>query len=198
MALSFLAGLPKTATAAYPIIRRGVREGLSTRAIEQRVRQAGLKISRARSIVPIRRAILQMEEQGRAVAKLTPAEQINTARLPAANADLRKQYMYRIAVKNRVGADLIDQGYVHYNTDDGNLTVGAINNNMRELMRRDPEQYLLDNMELFLEFGEQRASFGDFERTPGGEFLMQGGAGISNRELLGQGGSQAKTTKPTI
>ena len=82
MPTSFLSGLPKTARAAFPIIRRGVNEGLSSRVIEQRVRDAGLSISRTRSILPVMRALKKLEAQGRGVRFISPSNTVNAQRFP--------------------------------------------------------------------------------------------------------------------
>lgn len=181
----FLAGLPKTARAAYPIIRRGVAEGLSAKVIEQRVRQAGLKISRPRSIDPIRKALLQLERQGRGVRFISPANTINAQRLPPAITAMTKQYRYRVATRGIGPAGDIVEGFTLFDTDDANLTPQMIEDAMSKSMSQNPENYPLNNMEVKLEYGEQRAGIGDFTEMRGGNFLIGGGAALTTRGLAG-------------
>jgi hypothetical protein len=198
VAASFLSLLPKSARAAYPIIRRGHREGLSSRAIERRVRQAGLTISRGRSILPIMRALDRLETQGRNV-RFVPAQNIvNVKRLPPAITDIQKQYQYRIQVisPQLIAAD--ETLYLHLATNNPVMTPTMIKDEMFDLMREDPERYKLEGAELFIEYGEQRAGIGDFTQTPGGEFLMRGGGSLGIGEILGQGGAGATGTTPTL
>ena len=198
MAASFLSLLPKSARAAYPIIRRGHREGLSSRAIERRVRQAGLTISRGRSILPIMRALDALETQGRRV-KFVPAQSVvNVKRLPPAITDIKKQYQYRIQIvtPELIAAD--EEFYLHLGTNNPVMSPTMIKDEMREIMLQDPEKYHLLNAELFIEYGEQRAGIGDYTQTPGGEFLMQGTRSLGTGEILGQGGSGATGTTPTL
>ena len=185
MAYSFLAGFPATARAAFPIIRRGVAEGLSSSVIEQRVRDAGLQISRSRSIVPIRKALIKLEAQGRGVRFVSPANTINVKRLPPAITAMSKQYRYRLAYSGIDPNGRFVEGFTSYVTDDGNLTPQTIKDRMLNSMRENPEMYPLDNIDIQVEFGEQRAGIGDFTETRGGNFLMQGGAALNNSGLLG-------------
>ena len=185
MATSFLSGLPKTARAAFPIIRRGVAEGLSSRVIEQRVRQAGLQISRTRSILPIQRALKKLEAQGRGVRFVSPANTINAQRLPPAMTAMDKQYRYRLATRGIGPAGQVIEGFTSYVTDDANLTPQMIEDRTRESMAQNPENYPLNNMDVKLEFGEQRAGIGDFTEMRGGNFLIGGGAALTTRGLAG-------------
>ena len=198
MAASFLSLLPKSARAAYPIIRRGVREGLSSRAIEQRVREAGLTISRGRSILPIMRALQTLETQGRNVRFIPNQSRVNVNRLPAAISDIKKQYQYRLAVFEPVGGVLKSRGFVHFRTNNPNMTPQMIKRDMWSQMRASGEDYDLDNPEFFLDYGEQRAGIGDFTQTPSGEFLMRGGGSLGVGELLGSAGAGVTGTTPTL
>ena len=185
MPASFLSGLPKTARAAFPIIRRGVAEGLSSRVIEQRVRQAGLKISRSGSILPIQRALKKLEAQGRGVRFISPANTIIAQRLPPAITSMKKQYRYRVATRGIGPAGDIVEGFTQFDTDDINLTPQMIEDAMTQSMLQNPENYPLDNMTVKLEFGEQRAGIGDFTEMRGGNFLVGGGAALTTRGLAG-------------
>lgn len=185
MAYSFLAGFPATARAAFPIIRRGVAEGLSTRVIEQRVRDAGLQISRSRSIVPIRRALIKLEAQGRGVRFVSPANTIDVKRLPPALNAMNTQYRYRLALNQRQGNQVLPYKTVSVSTDNPNLTPQMIKDQALNIVNDNPQNYPVDGLEVALEFGEQRAGIGDFTETRGGNFLMQGGAALNNSGLLG-------------
>lgn len=185
MPASFLSGLPKSARAAFPIIRRGVAEGLSSRVIEQRVRQAGLKISRTRSILPIQRALKKLEAQGRNVRFVSGSNVINAKRLPPALNALTTQYRYRVRVAGIENGVFGQRGFLSVSTDDGFLTPDMIKDQALGIMKENPKKYPLDGIELDIEFGEQRAGIGDFTEMRGGNFLIGGGAALTTRGLAG-------------
>ena len=198
MAASFLSLLPKSARAAYPIIRRGHREGLSGREIERRVRQAGLPISRGRSIGPIMKALDALESQGRRVRFIPSAARINVQRLPPAITDIKKQYQYRMQLFNVSEGNLVSKGIVQYQTNNPNLTPQMVKDEMWDQMKASGEDYGVDDPRFVIEYGEQRAGIGDFTQTPRGEFLMQGTRSLGFGELLGEGGAGVTGTTPTI
>ena len=198
MAASFLSLLPKSARAAYPIIRRGHREGLSSREIERRVRQAGLSISRGRSILPVMRALDALETQGRRVRFIPSAARVNVQRLPPAITDIKKQYQYRMQLFNVSEGNLVSKGIVQYQTNNPNLTPQMVKDEMWDQMKASGEDYGVDDPRFVIEYGEQRAGIGDFTQTPRGEFLMQGTRSLGFGELLGEGGAGVTGTTPTI
>ena len=166
----FLKLLPKSARQAWPIITGGVAQGLSSRAITEQIVKAGMRISRGRSVLPAMRAIRQAETQGRNVKFIAPQNKVNTRRLPPANVQLKTQYRYRLAVQGINAAGEVEEGYVYFSTDDANLTPQMIQDRAAEAYRMNRENYELDNVQMSLEYGEQRGDLLDFTATPGGRF----------------------------
>jgi len=77
MPIPFFNTLPKSARQALPIIQGGVARGLSSRASTQSILEAGIKISRGRSVLPAMRALKQLEAQGQAVKFVPGSNRIN-------------------------------------------------------------------------------------------------------------------------
>ena len=166
--------LPKSARQALPIIQGGVARGLSSRAITQSILEAGIKISRGRSVLPAMRALKQLEAQGQAVKFVSGSNRINTRRLPPAVTDLKKAYRYRVRLE---GLDQLGQASVRHifiATDDPNFTPNMIKDEARRAIGGRADAYGLSEIQLFLERGEQRADWLDFTATKGGRFTTSG------------------------
>lgn len=122
----FLSLFPATARQAYPFIQAGVSRGLSSRAIEQTIRGAGLSISRARSILPIMRELQKIQAYGLAIRNIGKDRAIGVDRLPESLTRLRRQFSYTVRVQGRDSfGNLIDR-YVTVATDKRTLTPGQI------------------------------------------------------------------------
>jgi len=174
MANPLFNALPKSARQALPIIQGGVARGLSSRAITQSILEAGIKISRGRSVLPAMRALKQLEAQGQAVKFVSGSNRINTRRLPPAVTDLKKAYRYRVRLE---GLDQLGQASVRHifiTTDDPNFTPNMIKDAARRAIEGRADSYELSEIQLFLERGEQRADLLDFTATRGGRFVTSG------------------------
>ena len=166
--------LPKSARQALPIIQGGVARGLSSRAITQSILEAGIKISRGRSVLPAMRALKQLEAQGQAVKFISGSNRINTRRLPPAVTDLKKAYRYRVRLE---GLDQLGQASVRHifiTTDDPNFTPNMIKDEARRAIAGRADAYGSSEIQLFLERGEQRADLLDFTATRGGRLATSG------------------------
>lgn len=174
MALTFIATLPRTARIAFPIIQRGVREGLSSRAIERTIRDAGLQISRSRGILPAMRAIKELEAQGTRVRFTNRQSAINTTRLPPALTDIATQYSYRVRFTGIDESGNQTERYLQVAIDDPAWTRNMIEDKAWTLMLggSDPLDFVPETATLV--HGMQRARFGDFTQTRGG-FINTGG-----------------------
>ena len=174
MANPLFNALPKSARQALPIIQAGVARGLSSRAITQSILEAGIKISRGRSVLPAMRALKQLEAQGQAVKFVSGSNRINTRRLPPAVTDLKKAYRYRVRLE---GLDQLGQASVRHifiTTDDPNFTPNMIKDAARRAIEGRADSYELSEIQLFLERGEQRADLLDFTATRGGRLATSG------------------------
>ena len=131
MPIPLLSGLPLSARIAYPAIMSGVSRGLSSRAITAELRASGIRISRGRSVLPVMRAIRDLESQGAAVKFVSPANIINTRRLPPAVTELRRRYSYRVRVigTGPFGATV---RYINVATDSSTWTRSMIEDQARE------------------------------------------------------------------
>tara|TARA_B100001059_G_C17516851_1_gene418708 strand:- start:33 stop:554 length:522 start_codon:yes stop_codon:yes gene_type:complete len=167
-----LALLPKSARQALPIIQGGVARGLSSRAITQSILEAGIKISRGRSVLPAMRAIKKLEQQGANVQFVGQRNRVNVNRLPPAITNTKRQYTYRVRVTgvNQLGQQV--EQFIHVSTDLDNLTRGMIEDEATRLINNRNRYDQVNEMEAFLEHGMQRAQVGDFNVTSRGDFII--------------------------
>lgn len=156
MALPLLLTLPKTARIAFPIIQAGTRRGLSSRAIESIVRQAGLSISRGRSILPIMREVQAIEAAGANIRFIPKHLTINTARLPLALTDIRRDFSFSVRVRGRDAfGNLIDR-HVTVSTDRTLITPGEIEEAADFLVSAEGQSETLAEVTSTLQTGVQR------------------------------------------
>lgn len=101
MAQSLLSKLGKSAAQAYPIIQRGIREGLSANAIQKVLRDSGLGVRRT-SLLEVVRAERGVQEAGERLRFLRPDRRPDPSRLPLAITKQRRLYSYTIRIR---GAD---------------------------------------------------------------------------------------------
>lgn len=174
MPIPFFNTLPKSARQALPIIQAGVARGLSSRAITKTILDAGIRISRGRSVLPAMRALKQIEAEGRAVADLSGSRRINARRLPPAVTDLKKAFRYRVRLEGLDQAGEASVKHIFITTDDPNFTPNMIKDEARRAIEGRADAYGLSEIQLFLERGEQRADLLDFTATKGGRFVTSG------------------------
>jgi len=173
MPVPFINTLPKSVRQALPIIRGGVAQGLSSRAITRTIRDAGIRISRG-SVLPAMRALNQLEAQGRAVRYVSGSSRINTRRLPPAVTNLKRAYRYRIRLEGINPGGQAETKYIYITTDDPNFTPDMIEDEASNAIDGNAANYGLDEISIFIEHGEQRADLLDFNLTPGGRFTTSG------------------------
>lgn len=157
MPVPLLTTLPASARIAYPIIQAGARRGLSSRAIERIVRQSGLSISRGRSILPIMRETLAIERAGANIRFVPKSLTINTARLPLALTNIRRNFSFVVRVVGRDAlGNLIDR-HVTVSTDRSIVTPGEIEEAADNLVSQEGQSDTLMEVTSTLQFGVQRA-----------------------------------------
>ena len=150
MAIPFLATLPATARAAYPIILSGVERGLSSRAIERTVRAAGLQISRSRSILPLRREILARQASGRNVRFIPKGNRIDVNKLPYAITRTSKNYAHYVTYKSRSPEGVLKEMAITISTDRDDLTPGMVEQMAHHLIERWSGYNLTDPSSIML------------------------------------------------
>ena len=101
MALSFLSTLTKTASFAYPLIQKGVRAGLASRAIAGTLSRAGLGIRRS-TLLSIMRKERTLVQHGLNMRFLPLKRFPNPLKLPTALTKLRRAYSYTVELRGRL------------------------------------------------------------------------------------------------
>ena len=95
MPVPFLSTLTKSARFAYPIIQRGVREGLASRSIATALSEAGLGIRRS-ILLDIMRRERSLVKHALNMRFLPRNRMPNPLRLPTSITKLRRAYSYVI------------------------------------------------------------------------------------------------------
>lgn len=156
MPIPLLATLSQTARIAYPIIQAGTRRGLSSRAIERTVRQAGLQISRGRSILPIMRQVQAIEAAGAAIRFIPKSLHVNTSKLPLSLTDIRREFSFTVRVRGvDAFGNLIDR-HVTVSTDRALITPGEIEDAADFLVSQEGQSDTLVEVTSTLQSGVQR------------------------------------------
>jgi len=159
MAVPLLWRLPASARIAYPFILAGTRRGLSSRAIEQSVREAGLRISRTRTILPLMRAIREAEAAGRNVRFIPKGNAVNVNRLPEAITHIRREFSYSVRVRGLDGSGAPIERFIQVTTDNPLMTVQEIEDNARAAAEGELESGGLADVEVQIDEGLRRADF---------------------------------------
>lgn len=141
MAAPLIAGLTRAARLAMPFIERGVREGLSSRAIETAIRAGGFAAPRRTVLLEVMRAMRGVEESGKALRFLRQGARPDPARLPEALTTIRRAYSFTLEVRGThisTGAPLVQHVTV---TSDTLLTRAEMEAAAAEAVDQGNERY---------------------------------------------------------
>lgn len=158
MALSWLSSWTAGARAAYGGIIRGVREGLSARAIGSALRAGGMSFSNNFLFSAVRE-VRNLSNAGALVAALGDNERPNPSRLPFALTETRRKYSFLVEVEGtnaQTGA--LTRQHVTVSTD-RLLTRSEMEDAAIEAVESNPDRYGLEEVEATALFG-MRASPG--------------------------------------
>ena len=97
--MAFLDTLSDLARQAYPIIQRGVREGLSSRALDEVIRNAFGESIRRQTLLDVMRFERNVEEAGSRLKFLGLDSYPNPDRLPEAVTALRREFSFVVEVR---------------------------------------------------------------------------------------------------
>lgn len=141
MAAPLIAGLTRAARLALPFIERGVREGLSSRAIERAIRDGGLSAPRRQVLLDTMRALKGVEDAGKALKFLRQDARPDPSRLPEALTTIRRQYSFTVEVRGTListGEDFVQHVTV---TSDSLLTRAEMEEAAVEAVDQGQERY---------------------------------------------------------
>ena len=155
MAAPFLLGLSLRARRASPIIRRAVREGVSSRQLTKILRDAGLGIRR-QTLLDLMRKETERALMGPVLSALRLDRMPNPMRLPPALTKIRRAYSFTVRVRGTEFESGISMEQFVTITTDKLLTRGEIESLANLVMEKDLNRYGLDVTELLL-IGGQRA-----------------------------------------
>ena len=164
MAIPLLYTLNRSARAVYPFVVRGVREGLSQRAIGDVIRRVeGLRISSA-TLSTLHRAVKSVYERGGRLQFLNYGKRPNVASLPIALTRQKRQQSYLIKVTGwSQTAQQPIETWLTYLTDKAPL---------REEVESWAMDTVEDNLDLY-DLQDVRASLWSGTRAAGPEWLTQ-------------------------
>ena len=158
MALPFLSTLSSSARTLYPQVLSGVRKGLSSRAIERSLRNAGFSLSRGRTLLPLMRAIKAVEKQGAAVRNIGMKRTINTARLPESLTAMKRNFSYTVRVRGLDIAGNKIEKFLSYTTNSKKVTPQEIVNEIESIAGSKQSGDALTDIETTVVFGMRASS----------------------------------------
>lgn len=140
MALPYLLTLNKTARMAYPLIRSGVRQGLSSRRIAEALQVGGLGIRRS-TILEVMKRERALLDHAANLKFLGLNRRPNPDRLPEALTPIRRRYSYTIELRGRIidTQELITRNVTVASSN--LLTRGQAENIARGFVEDDPKTY---------------------------------------------------------
>lgn len=142
MAAPFLLGLSSRARRASPLIRRGVREGVSSRALTGILQRAGLGIRRQTLL-----DIMRLVEGEAAIAPVLSAlglnRRPNPLRLPPALTKIRRAFSFTVRASGTdTSTGVLREQFVTVTTDTL-LTRGEIEDLAQQAIEREGDPYNL-------------------------------------------------------
>ena len=142
MGIPFLLKLSSRARRASPMIRRGVREGVSSRDITRILQKAGLGIRR-QTLLDIMRAVGEEAAIGPVLSALGISRRPNPFRLPPALTKIRRAYSFTVRVHGtELDTGITSERFVTVTTDTL-LTRGEIEALADEAIGADAGRYPL-------------------------------------------------------
>lgn len=159
MALPWLSGFPASARLAFPGIVRGVREGLSARAIGRALRAGGLSFS-DRFLFEAARLQRDVFQRGGVVAALGDRERPTPSLLPEALTAINRQYSFLVEVEGR---SVVTGGLVRQNvtiSTDRLLTREQMEEAAVDAVESAVEVYGLEDVDATAVFGMRAGAAG--------------------------------------
>lgn len=156
MAIPFLYTLGRTARSVFPFVNKGVRLGMSSRAIERSIRNAGIRISRGATILPMMRAIEALNISGANVRFVNKGAVINTAKLPFALTEMRREFSYRVRIDGLLPNGQRGSFFLNVATNDGRLSPGQIEDLAQQAFVANRANYEISPETFTLESGMRR------------------------------------------
>lgn len=140
MVIPLLSSLSAGARTAWPIIQRGVREGLSTRAIGRSLSAGGMGI-RTQTLHRLATAERTIWQHGQSLKFLTKSSLPNVGRLPVALSKIRRQFSYTVELRGR--SPLTGQSLLQHVTiaTDQNMTREALESLASEMGVEGKKRY---------------------------------------------------------
>lgn len=152
MVAPFLLGLSSRARRASPIIRRGVREGVSSRAMSGILQRAGLGIRR-QTLLDIMRLMGEEAAIGPVLSALGLNRRPNPLRLPPALTKIRRAFSFTVRVSGvDVETGVGSERFITVTTDTL-LTRGEVEALAEQAIETDRDRYQLRETEFLLTGG---------------------------------------------
>ena len=152
MAFPFLLGLSDRARRASPIIRRGVREGIGSRALTGILQRAGLGIRR-QTLLDIMRLMEGEAAIGPVLSALGLNRRPNPLRLPPALTKIRRAFSFTVRIRGvDVDTGALSERFVTVTTDTL-LTRGELEALASQAIEDDQDRYKLVVSEILLTGG---------------------------------------------
>ena len=159
MVAPFLLGLSARARRASPIIKRGVREGVSSRQLTRILQKAGLGIRR-QTLLDLMRLAGEEAAIGPVLSALGVNRRPNPLRLPPAITKIRRAFSFQVRVRgSQIDTGVSTEQFVTV-TSDTLLTRGEIEGLARLAIEDDLDRYKLEVSNVLLTGGTRAGAPG--------------------------------------
>jgi hypothetical protein len=159
--MAILDALTKSARAAYPIIQRGVREGLSTSRIQSTLTGAGLGVRR-QVLLDIIRVERGLAEAGSILRSLSQDSRPAALGLPDAATRTRRSFSYTVELRGIGAGGSATVQHVTVTTDNPGMTIRQITQLAEEMGQRGRDRYGLNVQSATIVRGMKAGEAGTF------------------------------------
>lgn len=118
MALPFLSGLSPLARSAFPIVQRGVREGLTSQQIQTAINRGLGSGIRRQTLLDMIRNIKGIESAGAQLKFLKSTATPNPLRIPEALHVIRRAYSFQVSIKGYLSNGEAAEQFMTVSTDE--------------------------------------------------------------------------------
>ncbi len=157
--LPFISSLSKSARTAYSFIKRGIKEGLSGRAIGQVLKDAGTGI-RNQTLFEMIREIKGVEQKGSQLKFLPLNKRPNPERLPRSLTPIRNNYGFEVLIEGHQNTTGLRESRFITIGSDTLLTRGEIETLAFDAISENADIYSMNVEKITLTGGFRKGDFG--------------------------------------
>ena len=157
--MALLDFLSTAARRALPLIRRGVRENMPSRAMQRALRAQGYPVRR-QELLRAMRAIKGIQDTGPRLSSMRMDRFPNPANLPSALGPIRRNYGFVVEHRgSNPFTGVTESRFITVSSDDL-MTRGDIEAWAKEVVEEEPDRYKLENAHFIIREGYKQGASG--------------------------------------